>query len=182
VCCANSYSNTTVPHLSLHAFATPCMLFLHELQLDEDDMGMSYEELSLFGRLRKINYCGPVSMFRNLTAVWPQLTPAVIAEKVKRFFYYYSVNRHKMTTLTPSYHAENYSPDDNRFDLRQFLYNTLWPRQFRDIDQLVEDMQQEQQQQRSAETDGTTGDDAAAAATATADSSSATASTAGEQK
>lgn len=23
---------------------------------------------------------------------------------------------------TPSYHAENYSPDDNRFDLRPFLY------------------------------------------------------------
>jgi hypothetical protein len=161
---------------------------LYELQLDEDDMGMSYEELSLFGRLRKINYCGPVSMFRNLTAVWPQLTPAVIAEKVKRFFYYYSVNRHKMTTLTPSYHAENYSPDDNRFDLRQFLYNTLWPRQFRDIDQLVEDMQQEQQQQQnSTVTDGITCDDTAAA-TGTADSSSAAvstttaASTAGEQQ
>ena len=27
-----------------------------------------------------------------------------------------------MTTITPSYHAENYSPDDNRYDLRQFLY------------------------------------------------------------
>ena len=26
-----------------------------------------------------------------------------------------------MTTLTPSYHAENYSPDDNRYDLRPFL-------------------------------------------------------------
>jgi NAD+ synthase (glutamine-hydrolysing) len=149
-------------------------------QLDEDDMGMTYEELSLFGRLRKINYCGPVSMFRNLTAVWPQLTPAVIAEKVKKFFYYYSVNRHKMTTLTPSYHAENYSPDDNRFDLRQFLYNTLWPRQFRDIDQLVADMEQEQQQQKQhAKTDGndntdnTTGDAAATAAAA---------STAGQQK
>ena len=25
-------------------------------------------------------------------------------------------------TLTPSYHAEQYSPDDNRFDLRPFLY------------------------------------------------------------
>jgi NAD+ synthase (glutamine-hydrolysing) len=37
------------------------------------------------------------------------------SEKVKRFFYYYSLNRHKMTVLTPSYHAENYSPEDNRF-------------------------------------------------------------------
>jgi NAD+ synthase (glutamine-hydrolysing) len=56
---------------------------------------------------------------------------------VKRFFFYYAVNRHKMTTLTPSYHAESYSPDDNRFDLRQFLYNTKWERQFRTIDSLV---------------------------------------------
>lgn len=47
------------------------------------------------------------------------------------------MNRHKMCTITPAYHAEGYSPDDNRFDLRQFLYNVLWPRQFRIIDSLV---------------------------------------------
>jgi NAD+ synthase (glutamine-hydrolysing) len=42
-----------------------------------------------------------------------------------------------MTTLTPSYHAECYSPDDNRFDLRQFLYNVKWPRQFSTLDALA---------------------------------------------
>lgn len=26
-----------------------------------------------------------------------------------------------MTVITPSYHAEQYSPEDNRHDLRQFL-------------------------------------------------------------
>jgi hypothetical protein len=57
--------------------------------------------------------------------------------QVKRFFGFYAQNRHKVTTLTPSYHAENYSPDDNRFDHRQFLYNTRWPRQFATIDRLV---------------------------------------------
>lgn len=31
-------------------------------QTDEEDMGMSYEELGLFGTLRKISRCGPVSM------------------------------------------------------------------------------------------------------------------------
>lgn len=36
---------------------------------------------------------------------------------------FYAINRHKATVLTPSYHAESYSPDDNRFDHRQFLYN-----------------------------------------------------------
>ena len=38
-----------------------------------------------------------------------------------------------MTTLTPSYHAEAYSPDDNRFDLRPFLYSSRWPWQFRQM-------------------------------------------------
>lgn len=58
---------------------------------------------------------------------------------MKHFFRMYSVNRHKMTTVTPSYHAESYSPDDNRFDLRPFLYNTRWTWQFRCIDTQVGD-------------------------------------------
>ena len=47
-----------------------------------------------------------------------------------------------MCTITPAYHAEGYSPDDNRFDLRQFLYNVRWDRQFSVIDQLVERREQ----------------------------------------
>ncbi len=109
-------------------------------QEDEADMGMTYDELSRFGRLRKIDRCGPVSMFEKLVHEWNHLPPQEVAEKVKRFFYYYSVNRHKMTTLTPSYHAESYSPDDNRFDLRQFLYNVRWGWQFRQLDRRVEEM------------------------------------------
>mmetsp|Transcript_18233 Transcript_18233/g.45144 ORF Transcript_18233/g.45144 Transcript_18233/m.45144 type:complete len:112 (+) Transcript_18233:9101-9436(+) len=99
---------------------------------------MSYEELGWFGRLRKISRCGPVSMYRKLLVTWNHLSPSQVAEKVKRFFFYYGINRHKMCTLTPSYHAEGYSPDDNRFDLRQFLYNSKWPRQFRVIDEMVQ--------------------------------------------
>ncbi|KAK3030637.1 hypothetical protein RJ639_035841 [Escallonia herrerae] len=107
-------------------------------QLDEVDMGMTYEELSVYGRLRKVFRCGPVSMFKNLCYKWgTKLTPSEVADKVKYFFKYYSINRHKMTVLTPSYHAESYSPEDNRFDLRQFLYNARWPYQFRKIDELV---------------------------------------------
>ena len=60
-----------------------------------------------------------------------------VAQKVKDFYYYYAINRHKMTTLTPSYHAENYSPDDNRFDLRPFLYPATFPVQFKKIDDAV---------------------------------------------
>lgn len=52
------------------------------------------------------------------------------------------MNRHKLTTLTPAYHAENYGPDDNRYDLRQFLYNTQWRQQFCTIDGMAAQMEQ----------------------------------------
>ena len=110
-------------------------------QKDEIDMGMTYDELSKFGILRKVHRCGPVRMFEKLVYEWGHLSPTIVAEKVKRFFFYYSVNRHKMTTMTPSYHAELYSPEDNRFDLRQFLYNVRWSWQFRKIDQLVKKLE-----------------------------------------
>ena len=110
-------------------------------QKDEIDMGMTYDELGKFGILRKVHRCGPVRMFEKLVYEWDHLSPAIVAEKVKRFFFYYSVNRHKMTTMTPSYHAELYSPEDNRFDLRQFLYNVRWSWQFRQIDQLVKKLE-----------------------------------------
>ncbi|XP_043828730.1 glutamine-dependent NAD(+) synthetase isoform X2 [Dromiciops gliroides] len=107
-------------------------------QTDEEDMGMTYKELSVLGRLRKVGKAGPYSMFCKLINMWKEIyTPREVAEKVKYFFRMYSLNRHKMTTLTPSYHAENYSPDDNRFDLRPFLYQSNWPWQFRCIDHQV---------------------------------------------
>lgn len=54
-----------------------------------------------------------------------RFSPRQIYEKVRHFNHYYGINRHKMTTMTPAYHAEQYSPDDNRYDLRPFLYPTL---------------------------------------------------------
>ena len=92
-------------------------------QTDEQDMGMTYKQLEDFGKLRKLEKCGPYSMFRKLLDKWKNVfSPSEIATKVKYFFFTYSINRHKTTTLTPSLHAENYSPEDNRFDLRPFLY------------------------------------------------------------
>jgi NAD+ synthase (glutamine-hydrolysing) len=108
-------------------------------QTDEVDMGMTYEELSVFGRLRKMSMCGPVSMFCALRDKWRGMEPRVVAEKVKFFFKQYGINRHKVTVLTPSYHAESYSPDDNRFDHRQILYRSSWRWQFDMIDTIIGD-------------------------------------------
>ncbi|PVH16920.1 NAD+ synthetase [Candidozyma duobushaemuli] len=115
------------------------------VQSDEIDMGMSYLELSRFGKLRKVENCGPESMFVKLYHEWSQppfnYSAATIADKVKRFWFFYAVNRHKMTTMTPSYHAEQYSPDDNRFDLRPFLINPRFPLASKNIDQLVKNIE-----------------------------------------
>jgi NAD+ synthase (glutamine-hydrolysing) len=110
----------------------------HLTQTDEEDMGMTYAELSVFGRLRKQNRCGPYSMFCKLIHTWhADCTPEQVSNKVKHFFRCYAINRHKMTVLTPAYHAESYSPDDNRYDHRPFLYNAQWTWQFRAIDEQV---------------------------------------------
>lgn len=123
-------------------------------QLDEVEMGMSYDELDEFGRLRKISRSGPLSMFERLLFNWPEHSPRLVAEKVKRFFYFYSVNRHKMTVLTPSYHAEAYGTDDNRFDLRQFLYDTKWEIQFAEIDKVVINYERTQIEKGAAKKEG----------------------------
>ncbi|XP_034487936.1 glutamine-dependent NAD(+) synthetase isoform X2 [Drosophila innubila] len=52
------------------------------LQTDEQDMGMSYAELSEYGRLRKQSFCGPYSMFCKLVATWKgDLSPKEVADK-----------------------------------------------------------------------------------------------------
>lgn len=42
----------------------------NQVQSDEEEMGMSYHELSVFGRLRKVEKCGPYSMFGKLVIEW----------------------------------------------------------------------------------------------------------------
>ena len=111
-------------------------------QSDEEDMGMTYEQLETFAILFQEKKLWPVSMFECLCQKWwpaseKKMSIRDIADMVKKFFKYYAINRHKLTTLTPSVHAVNYSPDDNRFNLRPFLINVKWPFQFKKIDKLV---------------------------------------------
>lgn len=51
-------------------------------QLDEVDMGMTYDELSVYGKLRKQESCGPYSMFCRLLESWyDRLTPKQVVLK-----------------------------------------------------------------------------------------------------
>ena len=91
------------------------------VQTDEEDMGLTYAELSDLGRLRKQSACGPYSTFCRLMHTWrASATPAEIAHKVgnflfpiktiskyernfylaslqvKHFYRCYAINRHKV--------------------------------------------------------------------------------------
>lgn len=105
------------------------------IQNDEEEMGFTYEELYEFGKLRINEELGPVSMFERLLAQRKFADAKDLAKKVKKFFVNYGQNRHKVTTLTPSFHYDPESCDDNRYDCRPFLYETDWRHQFTQIDQ-----------------------------------------------
>lgn len=107
------------------------------LQTDEEDLGLTYVEMSSLGRLRRIERLGPFFSFKVLSRVWTDLPIETVATKVKKFYTLHGRNRHKMTVVTPSVHVEGYSADDNRFDTRPFLYNYNWNFQFRSIDELL---------------------------------------------
>eukprot|EP00672_Neobodo_designis_P021687 CAMPEP_0174828262 /NCGR_PEP_ID=MMETSP1114-20130205/1222_1 /TAXON_ID=312471 /ORGANISM="Neobodo designis, Strain CCAP 1951/1" /LENGTH=765 /DNA_ID=CAMNT_0016061975 /DNA_START=45 /DNA_END=2345 /DNA_ORIENTATION=+ len=108
-------------------------------QNSEDEMGMTFDELDLFSRLRMSLRCGPVSMYQKVSRLWcDALTPRQIADRVKRFFRYYAINRHKVSVLPPAVHLGSHSPDDNRYDQRQIIYNCAWPWQFRKVDEMAE--------------------------------------------
>jgi NAD+ synthase (glutamine-hydrolysing) len=99
-------------------------------------MGLSYSDLELFGRLRKIDKLGPVSTFDKVHGM-QLFETEVLAEKIKRFFKFYGINRHKMTIITPSFYYDPESCDDNRYDMRPVMYATNWEYQFKVIDERV---------------------------------------------
>jgi NAD+ synthase (glutamine-hydrolysing) len=65
-------------------------------QADEEEMGMTYAELGVFGYLRKIVKCGPVRMFLKLVEMWRFLTPDEVAVKV---WLRYAGSKHKLTRM-----------------------------------------------------------------------------------
>ena len=100
--------------------AIPSAELTGEHQTDEEDLGLTYDELSIFGKLRRgqLGTYGPFGMFskiwdsRNTPQMKAAITdlnettdPEVIANKVKRFFTLYANNRHKQTVLTPALHS-----------------------------------------------------------------------------
>ena len=60
-----------------------------------------------------------------------------LADKIKHFYRTYSMNRHKMSSITPGFHYEPAGCDDNRLDMRPIIYETNWEYQFEILDKEV---------------------------------------------
>jgi len=46
----------------------------YSTQIDEEEMGFSYQELDDLGKLRKIENCGPVATFERLIHQWDHMS------------------------------------------------------------------------------------------------------------
>lgn len=106
----------------------------------EADMEVTFDDIRQMAIYWKEFRYGPFTMFLHCCEIW-KCEKAEVARKVKRFFVMYSQNRHKMTVITPSLHMDVSGVEDNRFDLRQFLFNLNWTAQFDEIDQALSEME-----------------------------------------
>lgn len=80
----------------------------------------------------------------------PNLSIDYIAKLVKHFHVTFAKNRHKTLILTPSFHAEAYDPESDRFDWRPFLYPEFQV-QFAQIDALAATLKFEEVRASSTE-------------------------------
>uniref|UniRef100_A0A1I7S618 Glutamine-dependent NAD(+) synthetase n=1 Tax=Bursaphelenchus xylophilus TaxID=6326 RepID=A0A1I7S618_BURXY len=56
------------------------------VQTDEDEIGLTYDELAVIGKLRRPGGCGPYALFLKLLPLWSdKYTPREVAEKVVLF-------------------------------------------------------------------------------------------------
>jgi NAD+ synthetase len=94
-------------------------------QTDEDDIGLKYMEMSELSRLMSSGY-GPLDSYMKISTepndVFKQHDSPYKLKKIQTFNFRYRMNRHKAVILPPSVHLLSYSPDDNRYNLRPFLY------------------------------------------------------------
>lgn len=72
------------------------------VQSDEIDMGMTYDELSIFGRLRKVEKRGPYSMFTKLVDEWAdRLSPGEVRDVKERMRRECRARLYSLSTCSP---------------------------------------------------------------------------------
>ena len=92
---------------------------------------MTYNELSEFGLLRKKHRLGPYHTYLHLLSIepWKSMRPTQVAEKVKKFYFYYAINRHSKYTLATTETMESLTAfcRDHSFNTKVGRFNrNIW--------------------------------------------------------
>jgi NAD+ synthase (glutamine-hydrolysing) len=94
-----------------------------EKQVDEHDMGITYQDLDFLLKLRKQKRMG----FKSMALAFIEHNRGKKSQKecieiVIKYHTYYCQNRHKVATLPPGVHLSDFSAENDRFDKRPLLY------------------------------------------------------------
>lgn len=89
-------------------------------QTDEEDLGLTFEEIFLIATERCTFRGGLLSLYAEMKEKFPDIPD--IHKKIDIFFTRYSRNRHKMVVATPTLHLTGENCAAGRFDLRPIIY------------------------------------------------------------
>jgi len=89
---------------------------------NQDVYELTKAEMETLFKFRSERFCGPFSMFDNLSEYWEKADPEKLEAKIERFFDIYSKQRHKSVVGTPNVHCSVYSCDPKSKDVRPMFY------------------------------------------------------------
>jgi len=89
---------------------------------NKTNIELSPYELECLYKFRSDRFCGPFSMFDNLSEFWNKMDPDELETKIENFFLMYSHQRHKCVIGTPNVHCSVYSCDPKSKDVRPMFY------------------------------------------------------------
>ena len=110
---------------------------LETMQTDEDDIGLTFQQIDIFSDTRIHKNSSVISFFKLVEPLFPDLDKETLVEKIGVFYTRYSKNRHKLETLTPTLHLTSKNCSTTRFDLRPVIYEDLFSYELEVLKKLV---------------------------------------------
>lgn len=92
------------------------------LQSDEQEIGLTFQEIDIFAHLRINKNASIINFYKEAQKIFWEYSSEELLNKISIFFTRYSRNRHKVEVLTTSLHLTNKSSSSKRFDLRPIIY------------------------------------------------------------
>lgn len=106
-------------------------------QTDEEEIGLTFEEIDIFADARITKNCSVLYFYRAVEPCFPELSKEVLVKKVGIFFTRYAMNRHKCETLTTSVHLTAKNCSSKRYDLRPIVYADCYKYELSKLKELV---------------------------------------------